>query len=437
LRIGHFFNIANIGYSYVSFLRKMKYDAELITDKNDFIMAHPQWEEGDFELGDLSLFGPRWKASDTAPPWVRYVAPNAEKLPHERELNKAKRFLGTVQILLRSQRTKPVVCLADVMRFGVGSWDEFTRFPGAVSFAQRWAESASHVVKAMREYDVLHAWWLGPQYAMFSKIPYIAHPAGGDITMTAFENNLRGRLLREGYKKARFVVVGAPQILEASKRLRLNNTYQMNLMIDTDKYRPLQSDLRNRLGENRRLDYLIYSPARQDWFWKGNHKLIGAFSRLIMEHNDGMFLLLTEWGNDVHKSKQLMSKLGVERNVGFTKPVAKGRLVRYYNAADVVVDSLGSYGYLDMSMLEAMSCGKPVVTYISEDKYAASNFRAPPVLNAITEEEVYEHLSALVSDRNALDKAGAMSREYAIRYHDWHNLIHELEELYELAAGRS
>jgi len=435
MKVGHFLNITNVAYNYVRFLRARGCNAELVIDCNDFIMSHPQWEEGDFELGNLSLYSPRFSEGLNTPDWVRYVA--WKKPEVKSRYRKEERLRCVLQDFLRCQSTDQYISVLDHVRLGVGSLNELVRMPRPIFWVHRWQQSSSDFIKAMREYDVLHTWALSTQCAKFSGTPYIAHPVGWDMYNVSFRNDLWGRLQREGLKKAKYVIVGSPQLLDLARKLGLKNTYRMNTMIDTEKYQPMSSPLRSLLEEKFDFDILVFSPARQDWVEKGNDKLIRAFARLTSTaKRTGAFLLLTDWGPDLEKSKELVRRLGLERKVVFMQIVAKRKLIEYYNASDVIADSFGSHGYLNTSTMEAMSCGKLVMSYISEEKYKEFVPEVPPILNARTEDEIQAKMFEVLEDRSLRVSIGQRAREYIVTYHGWQNLIDELLELYELAMKK-
>src|SRR5213593_1025734 len=100
----------------------------------------------------------------------------------------------------------------------------------------------------------------------------------------------------------------------------------------------------------------------------------------------------------------------------WVSPVPKNMLIKYYNAADVVLDqfTLGSWG---TSTPEAMACEKPVLMFYKKDYIIRSFGEEPPILNSFTEDEIYSNLIKITRNREFAIELGKKSREWIIRTH--------------------
>jgi glycosyltransferase involved in cell wall biosynthesis len=124
-------------------------------------------------------------------------------------------------------------------------------------------------------------------------------------------------------------------------------------------------------------------------------------------------LVCAGWGADLDRSKQLIDELGIGDRVRLLPyAMSKGRLRRYYRAADVVADqfTVGSYGG---SALEAMSCARPLLIDLDEERFPS----LPPVVNVSEPDEIARALDKLLGDEEARAQVGARARDWVIANH--------------------
>ncbi|NBD35374.1 MAG: glycosyltransferase [Chloroflexi bacterium] len=93
---------------------------------------------------------------------------------------------------------------------------------------------------------------------------------------------------------------------------------------------------------------------------KGVGVLIQAFRQLIAEHPAARLILLGD-GPEREQLQNLTQELGIARDVDFAGYTPFAEMPLWYQACDVFVMPSWAEG-LSMSILEAMSCGKPVIT---------------------------------------------------------------------------
>ena len=54
----------------------------------------------------------------------------------------------------------------------------------------------------LRQYDLIHAFGMSAVYCQFLGRPFIAHALGADLKEVAYEDGVRGRLLRRAFRRA-------------------------------------------------------------------------------------------------------------------------------------------------------------------------------------------------------------------------------------------
>lgn len=375
MKIIHVFNMNNDAYSIVKYMRRAGIDADLIIDKQDFGMTHPQWEDGQFAEGtnpyslrdsDLSTF-------KLLPAWIKV-------------------------------------------------WDQTTR--GGTPFSKSMNRiDLFHLVKG---YDIVQAHVPFTTYAQFLPTPYVTYDAGW-IRYFPYGTGFQDRLARRGYSKAKVVLVTNPDTFSIFDKLEyVKKTLFMPFLIDLDIYHPSpKSEFKDELT--------LFAPSRQVWREKGNDKMFRGYSMWIKKTNRKSNLITVDWGPDSDRSKKLVRELGLEQHVTWIKPVQKRRLVEYYSDADVVLDQfvLGSYG---TAAPEAMACEKPVIMYYSESAFTRSFRELPPLLNAFTSEEIAEKLT-LCEDEELRREVGKKSRAWVQKHHSWQHVIDKHLRTYEYVLG--
>jgi hypothetical protein len=99
-----------------------------------------------------------------------------------------------------------------------------------------------------------------------------------------------------------------------------------------------------------------------------------------------------------------------------------------YSHCDLVADqfSLGSYG---TAAVGAFSCGRPVLTYIDEDRFREKGFPVPPVINCRTKEEIVSALEKVAAHPDLLKEKAGQMREWFLITHQYQAAAKKLNEL--------
>lgn len=368
-------NLVNMAYNITKFLRRRGIEADLLLSKSEIGTSNPVWE--DPELKE------HW------PEWIRF-------------------------------------------------WDDYSR----LTWHGRLLASIPKVriltpIFQLRKYDLIHSFCTASTYSQFTGRPYIATATGSDLRELASENTKAGRRMRRAFIKAKIVFFASDEgHVQQVKKLGLAQAQFLPPIIDTDKYAPFPSNMRKTNYE-----FTIFHPSRLDWSYqgvdrsstKGNDRFFKAFARFVKEGYNA-FLTIIDLGVDREKTRELIAELGISENVEFVPKMSKNDLIKYYNEADVVIDQfdVGSLGYV---ALEGMSCAKPVIVYVNTECYKVCYPDLPPVLNARSEDEIYERLLE-VSDRARRETIGKNAREWILKYHHWEKVIDKLIFHYETVLGK-
>lgn len=347
------------------------------------------------------------------------------------------------------------------------SWIHYYRVNPNFMFPQpKLKEMINHFSKC----DIALVCGWGPIIAKRAGVPYLFYSFGGDLTVTAFYENireafrkmasfkkpsgLRSLLLyshyqREAIRQAdRVGILMAFQIEPYARKLGVVEKMKLlRLAWDIEKYKKSPDPALNEKYKN--YDIVYFMIARHSWksVWndmKGNDKFLKAYARFVKEKNPNVLLVTIDKGVDTDASKELLREFGVEHAVEWVKEMNKDRIRAYISMSNVVVvdqfwhdnwrrryprNETPAFG-LGSAGIEAMCAEAVLITgFFHEDFYEGNK---PPILNAFTEEEIYQRLVQSLSmtpDERA--ELGKKARAFVEKYHGWKNVVPMYVEVLE------
>ncbi len=287
----------------------------------------------------------------------------------------------------------------------------------------------------LKRYDIIHAYTVSPAYCQFASAPLFSHSTGSDLREMAVSNTVGGFFLRRAYRRSKVLFFTNPDTIKQVHQLKLTNAEYFPFCIDTDKYSPRKTALREKFSEQ----LLLFCGSRWDWNGKGTDMLLHGFAEIIGQKKSAR-LVMVDLGPKSHsynrdKTLELIKELNLEKKITILPLLSKEQIIEWYNAADVVVDQfkLGSFG---LSTAEAMSCAKSVMVYFDEEIGKECYHDMPPVLNAKTKEDIIEQISSAYDHKRELKKIGMKARDWMLKYHSPDALIPKLIRHYEDAVRK-
>lgn len=238
------------------------------------------------------------------------------------------------------------------------------------------------------------------------KRPLIGHAHGSDVR-TALNHPIWGKVVKHNLRGCDKVLVSTPDIIDAARRFREDAEYLPN-PVDLQLFHPKPPQ---EGGGRKRV--LIASDS--NWAVKGTDIAIRALSKVRNE----VSVSIIAYGKDLDKTLRLAEKLGIQLNILPKTPHDK--LNQYYWNSDVVIDRF-KLGSLGMVSLEAIACGRPVITYVSSQYQEYRDF---PLKDLRNEEEIAE---AII---NADEKLWRKEYEYVIRNHNPTTIANRVMKIYE------
>ncbi len=130
--------------------------------------------------------------------------------------------------------------------------------------------------------------------------------------------------------------------------------------VDTEKFSPYIDTLTLRKQLNISEEYKVITCITRLKLEKGVHILLKAFKEVIQQRQN-VFLMIVGSGNYQEKLKDISKELNIEEKVKFIGSISHENLAGYYAVGDIFVFPTLAKEGLPWVVLEAMSCGRPVI----------------------------------------------------------------------------
>lgn len=192
------------------------------------------------------------------------------------------------------------------------------------------------------------------------------------------------------------------------------------------------------------VDTALFTPAPRDHTWrgahgwndrpviltvgrlqkrKGHHLLIGALPRICAAAPDVLYAIVGD-GERRAALQQQVNRLGLRNHVQFLGERADDELVRCFQQCDLFalpnVEIAGDFEGFGMVLVEAQSCGKPV---IAGDSGGTRETMGGGVTGRIVDctdiEALAGAVSELLTDRGRAAEMGGAARRWASSQFDW------------------
>jgi glycosyltransferase involved in cell wall biosynthesis len=332
------------------------------------------------------------------------------------------------------------------------TWQDIENAPWIIDFPLRY-ENTSYlrsVKKSMRDvfcnYDKIIA--CGASVGLFYKAGIdvdMLIPYGSDLYNLPFPNHestlsvrkifrypleeYRSSLQKLGIQRAKTIIVNTNWSVASQALLKLNCAAinYPRVMIYKEQHPASQSQKYSWLSD---YDFTIFSPTRHLWATnsepmddfiqnggaKRNDKLLRAFARLVSSDIvQRPLLLLCEYGADVDYSKRLIADLKMDDYVKWLPLLPRKEIFIIMSYVSAVADQFreGMSATSAGTTNEALASGRPI---IANTDGAISDLLDPyyscPILQALSETEIYHWLSELASSPEFAKRKGIEGAEW-------------------------
>jgi glycosyltransferase involved in cell wall biosynthesis len=272
-----------------------------------------------------------------------------------------------------------------------------------------WSKTFGITYKILKaKADVYHVHYLLQDCylaSVFRKKPLIGQAHGSDLT-TTLNRFVLGRLMRSNLKKCDKILVSTPDLLELARRYREDAEYLPN-PVDTGLFYPKPA-----VRSSGNLKVLIAGGS--DWDVKGTDVAVRALAELKGEVD----VSIIGYGKDLEKTLVLAKSLRLSMRV--LPKVSHHSLNEYYWDADVVLDQFKS-GVFGLISLEAIACGRPVITFLSSRHEVYHDI---PLKDVNSTEQISEAV------KNLPPRVWEAEHEYLEKHHNPQKVTARVMEIY-------
>jgi len=162
---------------------------------------------------------------------------------------------------------------------------------------------------------------------------------------------------------------------------------------------------------------------------KGVDDLIKAI-KIIKNEVDDVKLYIGGNGPYMKKLKELVQELDLNGNVDFLGLLNDVEKFGYMKSIDIFV--LPSYWEsFPMVLLEAMACGKPIITTnVGGNPFAVTDGVNGFLVKPNEPQRIAEHLIHLIKDKDLLQKMGQESKKRSLDF-NWEGIVQQTRDLYK------
>lgn len=142
-------------------------------------------------------------------------------------------------------------------------------------------------------------------------------------------------------------------------------------------------------------------------------------------------LLIVGGGDGLQEYQRICQVLGISGKVHFAGSHPHSDLPKFYQAADIVVLPSQLQESFGMVLIEAMSCGKPVISSNLPGVRTIVSNGVDGLLTAPGElPDLVKNIQFLASDSDLRMRMGQMGRRKVVNQYDWKIVVSRLDEVY-------
>lgn len=320
---------------------------------------------------------------------------------------------------------------------GIFSWAGLHGYWNVVSYLKRLHRqsplSAVHCARCITE------GWAGWLFWRLTGVPYLCYVHGEDVNWSPHGERLGVMSSRQHRWMARRVLRDAfllianshntRQILQDIWNVQADRIRVVHPGVDTRLFVPAarSSRIRSPLGWHDRRVILTVGRLQKR---KGQDMLIRALTRLRATFPDVLYVIAGD-GEERSALESLVRELGLDDLVQFRADVNDNELLTLYQQCDLFALPNRAVGHdiegFGMVLLEAQSCGKPV---LAGDSGGTREALLPGVTgwlaDCTTPESLATALSDALSDSQRLDAMGLRAAEWVREEFDWYRVVDKM-----------
>jgi glycosyltransferase involved in cell wall biosynthesis len=226
---------------------------------------------------------------------------------------------------------------------------------------------------------------------------------------------------RFALSKIPYIIVLCPQIKNMINKITRSKIFTISNGIDLDYIQTINAYEKKDYPTIFFLGYLTKG--------KGVEDLIKAV-QLVKIKVDNVKLYIGGIGPYMAKLKELVQDLNLKGNVTFLGLLNDEEKFAYMKSMDIFVLP-SHWESFPIVLLEAMACGKPIITTdVGGNPYAVTNEVNGFLVRPGEPQRIAEHLIYLLNDRNLLNKMGQESKKSSMDF-NWENIAQQTRDVYK------
>jgi glycosyltransferase involved in cell wall biosynthesis len=247
--------------------------------------------------------------------------------------------------------------------------------------------------------------------------PVILHYHGASSKLQQI--NFKISMWLFGNRISKIISVSYAGVNQMKKMIKKINADVIYNGVDTNFYKPnLSTKYRKGMPQ-----LLFVSALRK---YKNTSFLVKSMKKILEKYPD-CNLQIVGYGEDYELLKNLISQLGLEKNVELTGKITDDELRMRYSSCDLYV-SASSFEVCPVPPLEAMACGKPILLYdIEPHREIVESSKAGIMFANLSDLEICEAISKIYESKTSY---GDLGRKFA-EEHDWLSISKQLTKIYE------
>lgn len=260
--------------------------------------------------------------------------------------------------------------------------------------------------------------------------PFVFGPVSAHVTTIfqrpmdeAFLAPMIVKLHRETVKRCDALIVITNQVKKLYKNLvKEEKIHVIPFGVDTEKFQP------PRKARSRSVYEILYVGSLYPI--KGLKYLIQALALVLKKRRD-VKLRIVGSGPEKAKLSLLVNELGLQGNILFQGFIPHNEIVPYYQQCDIFVyTTLGEpFG---KSIIEAMACGKPVITSnIGGPAEIVENGKTGFLVLPTKPDAIAEKISLLLEDSSLRRQMGDAARKAAVERYSLEKVAELSQEVYQ------
>jgi glycosyltransferase involved in cell wall biosynthesis len=198
---------------------------------------------------------------------------------------------------------------------------------------------------------------------------------------------------------------------------------------------PKDLDLMKKFGLKPEDKILLFVGALdRAHYFKGIHFLIDSYKAINLEN---LKIMIVGEGDLKPEYQKHVFDQGLIDRILFTGSAAEKDLVKYYNLADaIILPSLDKSEAFGIVLIEAMACGKPVITAnLAGVRSVYENSVSGFSFEVLDQHDLVQKIEKLFKNDELRTQMGLAAKERAEKMYSQDVLIKQLEKMYEEISG--